>query len=279
MDEVFVRKSTEDPKFVLDWLKGFKSDIGYWEPFVTDVSHGCDADVEVMGFANVAQQTDFLDNYREASYDRFFWDTPEQGQKDLPHVAGAHSMGAFLLLEHLMDDEKAKIFRNNYGALFLANPFLGDPYHDRILCRAFSKTLGRHKPTGSTKLERWLGPEITDFNENPTHMQSITLHDEAAKLLAAIQEKGGLSPVLDGMPIAIIAGENDPACDNEKIYALGEVIGVDVYTYLDTAHNPLLCHSDALDHFKSWAFNAAKYAHPKPPVYEAATYEAAREPV
>ncbi len=92
-----------------------------------------------------------------------------------------------------------------------------------------------------------------DFNEIPTHAQSLILHRAAMDLLEKIREKGGISDALKNTPIYFITGTNDPACNNDNILEVVNILkeaGFNVkHKEFNTGHNSLQEFPDAQDFF------------------------------
>lgn len=229
------------PVAYIDMLKGFKSDIKCYGPFTQIMADIHWHDTHVQGYAHPGNRLDFLPEYRDIA-ENYFCRKPRAVQADAPRIASAHSLGAFLLLEILSDEDKAQVFAQTYDGLVLANPFTGDRYHDRRLCREFSQWIGRDHPAGKTLLERLFTTVADDPYEIPSHRQSLMLHDEAGAVFAKIIANGGLAGAVKDIPVVMLTGTHDPVCDNEKTQALARVIGAQ-YREFPTGHNALLeCH-------------------------------------
>ena len=270
--ERFISATTPDPDLCLaiDWLKGFKSEISGWEAFVKSSAHHARANVNLMGFNNPGVCVNFLRRYRQKAKEYFC--SPSKSS-DTPRIASAHSLGAFLLLELLAHDDTAKALADKYDGIILANPFLGDRYHDSRLAQYYSThARNRDRPVGSTVAERLILSFFKStnggFTENPTHHQSTVLHLEAQKFLEEVVARGGLSEHAYKIPIKIMIGKLDPVCDNEKIKAFAKDMGIEIIE-LEGFHNPLLENTQEQCKYLNECLEMAKghrkhHAQPKP---------------
>ncbi len=95
-----------------------------------------------------------------------------------------------------------------------------------------------------------------DFNEIPTHPQSLLLHDTAMDFLIRFHRQMRLSNHLRNTPIFIATGRNDPACENEYIMMVVDTLkdaGFNVqHREFNTGHNGLLECPDAQAFFRQW---------------------------
>lgn len=250
--------------YCVDFLKGFKSSVSSWQPFVCDTAIKSRANFHLLGFESPGASTTFLNEYRQRAFRFFCSEKPilrDATGQPLPRIAGAHSLGVFLLLELMANDETAEILAKNYDAFFLANGFLGNHYHDKWLCRRYSG-LPRYKDraVGHTFLERQFKDVSSHpFSELPTHAQSVMLHDEGTQLLEVL-ESVSISPALSPHPIMMTSGLYDPVSNNENIERAARAIGARHKTFY-AGHNPLLTTTEARFFFWQWSKEQKPFAH------------------
>ena len=247
-------KDVASAKYQVDWLKGFKSDIKAWQPLLDSPAYSSGANVDIMGFEYPEDSVSVMPYYRHKTRERFF--TPKHDGQD--RVACAHSLGCYLTIEGLLDDNLAEQFVENYAGLALTNPFLGDKYHDKSHYRAYSWLFSK-AVVGSTFIERKINGDIDEVakEEYPTHEQSLMLHSNAKTLLERIRENGGLSKHLQDFPIIIMIGEDDPGCENDFVREFAELIGVVPMEY-PTGHNTTLESEKAQADLTAWQDDAVR---------------------
>jgi len=245
----------EKPRVRVDILKGFKSQLSPYGPQFANIM----ADIHwhhtrIMGVNNPGIALDFLPPYREETKP-FFCDPNDRD--DIASIAGAHSLGVFLLLEMLLEEKSAVQFSKNYDAIYFANPFVGNDWHDKAFYRWFSEAVGGLQAVGNTlpelTLSRAFGatlPKDTPY-ELPTHRQSIMLHDYATALLERIVQNGGLHEAVRHMPIMVFSGNDDPVCKRDNVLQLVQAIGAD-HKEFNTGHNVILHCPESRDAYASW---------------------------
>ncbi len=297
---------SEQVRFYVDYLKGFKSKISGWADTIERNAREHGHFSRVLGADNPRYGTNFLEPFKKEAY-RYHCSGHDHEEPDVPYIAVGHSLGGMTQLGLMLDDETAQTMADKYSAIFFSNVFLGDPYHDKALYRYFSQlSFVKDKPVGKTLTERvgislkdsfkaasqYAQGQLTylkrsefnklslpqgktikallsessglssdsvfseDFSEIPTHMQSLLIHDAAQDLLRKIREKGGLSDAMKDTPICFVTGADDPACNNDYVLELVEILkeaGFNVlHQEFDTGHNALKRSREAQNFFIEW---------------------------
>lgn len=253
-------RSIDNPQYKVVAQKGFKSAISWWTPLTDSPEYAPDADVDIQGFEYPDRSTAVMDYYRHKTSERYFSHNinADGAQQGLERIALVHSVSGYLMIEGLLDDNKALNFIENHAALAIANPHLGDMYHDSMVYYAYSK-LFPNSPIRSTPLERAFKGAIDEISriEFPTHAQSLMLHNNGTTLMQRIRDNGGLSKHLDGFPITVIIGENDEGLNNDNIREFADIIGVEPQVY-QTGHSTLLESAEARADLTVWQEDTVK---------------------
>jgi hypothetical protein len=229
-----------------DFLKGFKSALSSWISPIEDLAEKGHS-TTVSGFKSPDTRLNFLNRYRKLAKGVFCPDAlgiqKEAAQKhektnpDVLRVAAAHSLGGFLLTELLTNDETAEHIRKNYDAVVVINGFMGSKYANipgrRLLTRLFPKA-----PVGTTGIERIFSSASAQYEpeELPTHAQGLLLDRAGAALVQKIQNQGGFSEKLRGMPVLFITGKDDEVCNNEAVQKVAAIAGAKVEAFDGVGH-------------------------------------------
>ncbi|MEZ5815225.1 MAG: hypothetical protein R3E13_11000 [Alphaproteobacteria bacterium] len=230
----------------IECLKGFKSALRSWISAIEDMAEK-GYSTTVSGFKSPDTRLNFLNRYRKLAKGVFCPEVlgiqkgaeqkHEKTNPDVLRVAAAHSLGGFLLTELLTNDETAERIRENYDAVVVINGFMGSKYANipgrRLLTRLFPKT-----PVGTTGIERIFSSASAEYEpeELPTHAQGLLLDRAGAALVQKIQDQGGFSKKLQGMPILFITGNDDKVCNNKAVQKVAAITGAEVEAFNSVDH-------------------------------------------
>ena len=223
----------------VDLLKGFKSDIGCWQPPVNATAQYAGHRTNVYGFRHPGNSVDFLPEYRERAQE-IFCGGDEFTDTGIPRVASAHSLGAFLLMELLTDDETASAIAERYDAITTFNGFLGSQYKNTPLRERYANWF-RDAAVGTTWIERRFSRASKEYetHELPTHAQGLMFDKESDILLEKIFDNGGFSKAVENTPITFVIGNYDTVCDNDAIRQVAGITGARVAPF-NVNHNAMM---------------------------------------
>ncbi len=237
-------------------LKGFKSCIESWRPFIDTMAQKHGFHASLLGFDDPGTGIDFIEKDPSVAYE-YLEDVNKFGSIPADRsVLLAHSWGAACILDMLSRDETAWPIINNFRGIILVTPFVGASFLNGLgygpLARYFSRSAA-DSFVGTTSLERWGTRNIFrsaavdfDFDTIPIHRQALTLNYHAVDLLRRIQKQGGLAPCAQEIPITVIMGAQDTVCKNAYIKNLIRATNANNKTF-DSGHYLLLDTPEAAD--------------------------------
>lgn len=214
-------------------VKGFKSPIDCWEPFIGTMAEDHGFNTTLLGFDHGAtDSTDFIATDPVVAKE-FITDCVMEPVHRDHRVLLAHSWGATCVLDLLSRDETAFPIVESFRGIILVTPFMGavimNDWGYGPLARRFSKAQ-KGKLVGSTPIETWgaktffrrtaaaaadLTPETT-----PYHSQASALNLHALGLHHRIKKNGGLAECAREIPITVVIGTGDAVCRNDYIRQL-----------------------------------------------------------
>lgn len=214
-------------------VKGFKSPIDCWEPFIGTMAEDHGFNTTLLGFDHGAtDSTDFIATDPLVAKE-FITDCVMEPVHRDHRVLLAHSWGATCVLDLLSRDETAFPIVESFRGIILVTPCMGTVImNDWVygpLARGFSRAQNG-KLLGSTSLETWGARTIfrktaaaaadLTAETTPYHSQAGALNRHAVALLNRIEKNHGLAECAREMPITVVVGTQDAVCKNSHIERL-----------------------------------------------------------